>query len=79
MRLIVLASACASSPAPAAAAPDLRVHDAIVTAVRARVGDDADVIVDSLEIYSPAGIAEDARIDAAPDPAARLGGLVRSC
>jgi flagella basal body P-ring formation protein FlgA len=75
--LIVFASASALAPTSAAAAPDPCVHDAIVTAVRARVGDSADVIVDSLAVFSPAGIAADARIDAAPDPAARLGGRVR--
>jgi flagella basal body P-ring formation protein FlgA len=82
LRFIVLAWVLASCvPARAAVASDARAHDAVVAAiaaaVRQRVGDDAEVIVDSVEIFIPAASAPAARIDAAPDPAARLGGVVR--
>jgi flagella basal body P-ring formation protein FlgA len=79
-RLIVLSIVLAGAvPAGAAAraAADVRVNDAIVAAVRERLGADAEVVVDSLEIFTPAGTAPDARVDAMLDPAARLGDIVR--
>src|ERR1041385_6726493 len=76
IRFIVLASLW-TMPGAAAAADDSRVQDAIVRAVRARVGEGAEVVVDSLALFSSAAIAADARIEATPDPAARLGGVVR--
>jgi flagella basal body P-ring formation protein FlgA len=79
--LIVVASvvvgAAPSRAAVLSAQADPRVLDAIAAAVRQRMAGDAEVIVESAEIFIPAGTPADARIQAAPDPAARLGGLVR--
>jgi len=69
--LILLAGAW---PAAADGAIDARVTAAVVAAVRQRVGADADVIVDALEIFSA---GEMTTVDAVPDQAARFGGVVR--
>ena len=61
--------------AVAPAAPDTApVEAAIVAAVRARMGDDADVQVDDLQVPERfTGVPVQARLD----PGARLGGIVR--
>jgi flagella basal body P-ring formation protein FlgA len=61
---------------------DQAVRAAIVDAVRARVGGDAEVIVDRLQIFTNTASGRDAcRASAAcqvtPDPAARLGRAIR--
>ena len=54
-----------------------RVRAAIDAAVCQRMGAGAEVIVESLRIFIPNGTSASARISAAPDPAALLGGSVR--
>jgi flagella basal body P-ring formation protein FlgA len=69
--VLLLASAW---PAAADATAEERVSAALVAAVRHRMGADAEVIVESLEIFTS---GEMATVDAVPDPNARLGGVVR--
>jgi flagella basal body P-ring formation protein FlgA len=69
--LILLAAAW---PAAAETTLEERVSAAVVAAVRQKMGADADVIVETLDIAS-AGDAS--TIDAVPEPNARLGGVVR--
>jgi flagella basal body P-ring formation protein FlgA len=76
--LLVLPSVLqASTPAVAADSADPRMAAAIVESVRQRVGAGSDVIVESLEIFIPSGVGDDARVSASPDPAARAGGPIR--
>jgi flagella basal body P-ring formation protein FlgA len=72
--LAVLMLLAGALPVAADAAADARVSAAIVAAVRQRVGADAEVIVETLEIATAGEIAT---VDAVPDPAARFGGVVR--
>jgi flagella basal body P-ring formation protein FlgA len=69
-----MTAALAFAPAsPAAAGPALSAVDAVRAAVVARLGVDATVVVDTIDIASDAPVFREAR----PDPAARLGRPLR--
>jgi len=61
-------------PAAAETTLEERVSAAVVAAVRQKMGADAEVIVETLEIFSAGDVST---IDAVPDPNARLGGVLR--
>jgi len=72
--LTVLILLAVGSPAAADTTLEQRVSAAVVAAVRQKMGADAEVIVEALEIFSAGDVAT---VDAVPDPNARLGGVLR--
>ena len=73
--VLALLSGLALGAPASAAVPRERLEAALVDAVRARMGADAQVIVERVEIFTApgAGAANAADLEARPDPAAVLG------
>ena len=73
--VLALLSGLALGAPASAAAPRERLEAALVDAVRARMGADAQVIVERVEIFTAPGAdaANAADLEALPDPAAMLG------
>ncbi|MCC7124541.1 MAG: flagellar basal body P-ring formation protein FlgA [Acidobacteria bacterium] len=76
MRLLLVFAALlsSSSPAVAQAIDDVRLGEAVVAAVRARMGADVDVRIESM---TPALLRDSGAVTAVPDPGALLGRPIR--